>query len=173
MQGGNYVSQIALCETPKVPIGARQAPLQLIGSLSAFELVRLIKCPRRRSCSVESLAKTSGKEWGKERRRATRWKERELLGNPQWKCKLSKWSLKSETGISALFCLKRGMRVSLSDGTVWTWASFYEPNWGGTYWWKERGFQISTAVCVCFTDAWGKLKGWAVVNVFRILIERF
>lgn len=33
---GNYVSQIALCGAPKVSIGARQAPLQLIGRLSAF-----------------------------------------------------------------------------------------------------------------------------------------
>ncbi len=59
---GNYVSQIALCGAPKVSIGARQAPLQLIGRLSAFELVRLIKCPHPLSRLGESPAKTSGEE---------------------------------------------------------------------------------------------------------------
>lgn len=59
---GNYVSQIALCRAPKVSIGARQAPFQLIGCLSAFELVRLIKCPHPLSRLGKSPAKTSGEE---------------------------------------------------------------------------------------------------------------
>lgn len=64
-RGGNYVSPIALCGAPKVPNGVRQAPLQLIGRLSACELVSLIKCPHLLSRSVESPAKTSAEEWGK------------------------------------------------------------------------------------------------------------
>lgn len=171
-RGGNYVSPIALCGAPVVPNGVRQAPLQLIGCLSACELVSLIKCPHLLSRSVESPAKSSAEEWGKERRRAERWKESELLSGPQCKCKLSKWSLKSETGISALFYLKREIWMSLSDGTVWTWTSFYEPNRGGTYRWKERGISYHS-VCVCFIDAWGILKGWTDLNVFRILIESY